>query len=92
LLSQKDVPVSKVNSLDETFNDPHVSYRKMVEEVEHPSQGTVKQVGIAIKLSDTPGNIRYHSPSLGEHTDEILQGLGYSISSIREMRERGMVS
>lgn len=92
LLSQKDVPVSKVNSLDETFKDPHVSYRKMVEEMEHPSQGTVKQVGIAIKLSDTPGKIRYHSPSLGEHTDEILQGLGYSISSVREMRERGIVS
>ena len=92
LLSQKDVPVSKVYTLDETFNDPHVLHRKMVEKTEHPSEGTIEQIGIAVKLSDTPGKVRSHSPSLGEHTDGILQELGYSASSINEMRERGMIS
>lgn len=58
LLSQKDVPIGKVYSLDEVFADPQVLHRKMVIEVEHPTEGKIKQVGIAFKLSDTPGKVR----------------------------------
>lgn len=90
-LSQKDVPVGKVYSLDEVFADPQVLHRQMVIEVEHPTQGKVKQVGLPIKLSETPGEIRNLAPVLGEHTEEVLTGLGYNKSSIDELRQEGVV-
>jgi len=90
-LSQKDVPVGKVYSLNEVFADPQVLHRKMVLELDHPNGRKVKQVGIAIKLSDTPGKVRSLPPSTGEHTDEILGSLGYSEQRIAELHQEGVV-
>jgi crotonobetainyl-CoA:carnitine CoA-transferase CaiB-like acyl-CoA transferase len=92
LLSQKDIPVGKVYSMDEVFNDPQVLHRKMVIEVEHPTEGRVKQVGIAIKLSETPGTVKTLSPILGEHTDEILTALGYNKQKINQLFQDGVIS
>ena len=91
-LSQKDVPVGKVYSLDEVFADPQVLHREMVIELEHPTEGRAKQAGIGIKLSDTPGKVRSLAPLTGEHTNEILLGLGYSEQRISELRQGGVVS
>ena len=90
-LWQKDVTVGKVYSLDEALNDPQVRHRRMVIDVPHP-EGTTTQVGIAIKLSDTPGSVRTLAPSLGEHTDEVLKELGYSAQAIVALRHQGVVS
>lgn len=91
LLTQKDIPVGKVYALDEVFTDPQVLHRQMVIEVEHPTLGKVKQVGVAPKLSATPGNVRSLGPLLGEHTEEILLGLGYSHAEIENLRHKGIV-
>jgi len=91
LLSQKDIPVGKVYSLDEVFTDPQVLHRQMVIDVDHPTEGKIKQVGIAIKLSDTPGNVRSPPPILGEHTDEVLTRLGYNKQRINELRQKGTI-
>ena len=91
ILSQNNVPIGKVYSLDEVFADPQVLHRKMVIEVEHPTEGKIKQVGIAIKLSDTPGKVRSLPPVLGEHTEEILTGLGYNKQRIDELRQKGAI-
>ncbi len=90
-LSGRDVCIAKVNTLDELQSDPHLAHRKMLVEVDHPTVGKVKQVGIAIKLSNTPGEIRTTTASPGEHTDEALLELGYDESQIRELRRRGAV-
>jgi crotonobetainyl-CoA:carnitine CoA-transferase CaiB-like acyl-CoA transferase len=90
-LSEKDVPVGKVYSLAEVFTDPQVLHRQMVIEVEHPTEGTIKQVGMAIKLSDTPGKITSLAPMPGEQTDEILLGLGYTRQRIDQLRQEGVV-
>jgi len=92
LLSQKNIPIGKVYSLDEIFTDPQVLHRKMVIEVEHPTEGKIKQVGIAIKLSDTQGKVRSPSPMSGEHTEEILADLGYNKQRINELRQEGTIS
>ncbi len=92
VLSQKDIPVGKVYSLGEVFNDPQVLHRKMVLEVEHPVEGKVKQPGIAIKLSETPGRIRRLAPTLGEHTGEILKEIGYTNDGIDGLRKEGVIS
>ena len=91
LLSQKNIPITKVYDLDEVFSDPQVLQRKMVVELEHPTVGKVKQVGIAIKLSDTPGEIRSFPPLLGEHTNEVLQDLGYTAEEIEGLRREAIV-
>jgi crotonobetainyl-CoA:carnitine CoA-transferase CaiB-like acyl-CoA transferase len=53
--------------------------------------GKVKQVGIGPKLSDTPGSVRHVGPDLGEHTDEILAGLGIAAEEITRLRETGAI-
>ena len=92
ILSHKDIPIGKVYSIDEVFNDPQVLHRQMVIEIEHPTEGKVRQVGIPIKLSDTPGRVRSLSPLLGEHTEEILAGLGYDKQKINELRGNGVIA
>ena len=87
LLGHKNIPITKVYELDEVFSDAQIRHRNMVVEVDHPEAGKVKQIGIAIKLSDTPGEIRSLSPRPGEHTRKVLQDLGYSDEEIGILRE-----
>jgi len=91
LLSQKDIPIGKVNTLEEAFSDPQILHRQMVLELEHPTEGKVKQVGIPIKLSETPGRIQHMAPLPGEHTTEILKKLGYNETRIEQLRKKGVV-
>jgi alpha-methylacyl-CoA racemase len=91
LLIRNDVPAGKVYGPDEVFSDPQVLHRQMVVEVEDPTLGNIKQVGITPKLSGTPGKVRSLPPLPGEHTDEILQGLGYKQEQIRNLRREGAV-
>jgi crotonobetainyl-CoA:carnitine CoA-transferase CaiB-like acyl-CoA transferase len=91
LLIDNDVPAGKVNTPDEVFSDPQVLHRQMVIEVDHPTLGKVKQVGVAPRLCGTPGKVRSLSPLPGEHTDEILRELGYEQGEIRHLRQEGVV-
>ena len=59
----------------------------MVVEMDAPNVGKVRQTGIAIKLSETPGKIRSLAPFFAEHTDEILLGLGYDKKQIDKLRQ-----
>lgn len=68
-----DSCVAPVYSFEEMVNDPQVKARDMIKSGE---LGTTKHVGIPIKLSETPGEIRKQAPKLGEHTDEILMEMG----------------
>lgn len=92
VLSDADALVSPVYSFDEVFSDPHVLHRKMVVELEHPTLGRVKQVGISLKLSDTPGEIRSFAPVRGEHTEEVLRSIGYGPDQIASLRESGVIN
>jgi len=90
-LTKKDVPTGKVYTFDEVVSDPQVQHRQMVLEIEHPTLGKVKQPGIAVKLSETPGKVRTFSPLFGEHTEEILQELGYTEAQIGELRQAKVI-
>ncbi|GFG52681.1 CoA transferase [Mycolicibacterium agri] len=83
------VPVGPILNYEQVFSDPHTLARKMVVEMEHPVEGTLKGLGIPVKLSDTPGSVRSAAPLLGEHTTEILCSLGYSDEEISRMRRDG---
>ncbi len=92
ILKETDICVAPVYALDEALNDPQNLARAMVVEVEHPEVGTVRQVGIGTKLSETPGAVRSAAPRPGQHTDEVLASLGYDEDGIRALRERGSVA
>lgn len=79
---ERGVPAGPINSLDRVFTDPQVLHREMLQEIAHPTAGTVKQVGIPVKLSETPGEILRHPPLRGEHSREVLAELGYPDSKI----------
>ncbi|MBI4308079.1 MAG: CoA transferase [Chloroflexi bacterium] len=90
-LSKTDTCVGKVYTLDEVASDPQVRHRQMVIEVQDPQHGVIPQVGIGIKLSDTPGRIRSLAPSPGQHTDEVLHSLGYTAQTITALRTAGAI-
>jgi crotonobetainyl-CoA:carnitine CoA-transferase CaiB-like acyl-CoA transferase len=92
LLVAADVCVGKVYDVDEMARDPQIIHRQMIIEVEHPTHGKVKQFGIALKLSDTPGAVTRAAPHRGEHTDEVLGALGLSAGEIRALRDQRVVS
>jgi crotonobetainyl-CoA:carnitine CoA-transferase CaiB-like acyl-CoA transferase len=80
-----------VNDFRKTFSDPQVLHREMVLEVDHPTEGRVKQVGFPIKCSETPGRVRLPSPGYGEHTKEVLQELGYTDGKIEALEKSGVI-
>jgi formyl-CoA transferase len=92
LLLEADIPVGPINTVDKVLSDPQVLARGMVQEVPHPTAGTVKLVGPPYKLSQTPARVRSHPPLLGEHTAEVLEGLlGLDAQTLAELRARGVV-
>ena len=90
-LSKMDVCVGPVYSLDEVFQDPQITHRKMAVEIEHPTIGKIKILGIPIKFSETPGKIRTPAPGFGEHTEEILKMLGYNQKEIEEFKKSEII-
>jgi len=84
-------PVGPIHNYQQVFEDPHTQAREMMVEMEHPVEGTVKGLGIPVKLSETPGKIRHAAPLLGEHTEETLSQLGYSEEEITDLRERKVI-
>ncbi len=91
LLVKADVCVGKVYDIPEMVADPQINHRKMIVDVEHPTQGRVRQIGVAIKLSDTPGTIRSAAPMPNEHTEDVLKDLGLSAAEIADLRKKRVV-
>ena len=89
IVKNLDTCATPVYNIDEAVKDPHVLARDMVVELDHPIFGKVKQPGLAIKLSDTPGSIRNLGVPKGTNTEEIIAELGYNEAEIAAMKERG---
>jgi crotonobetainyl-CoA:carnitine CoA-transferase CaiB-like acyl-CoA transferase len=90
-LVKADVCVGKVYDAGEMVRDPQVLHRQMVVETQHPTVGKVKQFGVAIKLSETPGAVRRSAPLPNEHTEAVLKDLGMSAGEIVALRQRQVV-
>jgi crotonobetainyl-CoA:carnitine CoA-transferase CaiB-like acyl-CoA transferase len=88
-LTAEGVPCGSVRDLEEVFSDPQLEAREMIASVEHATLGAMKVLGVPVKLSDTPGSVRTAPPTLGQHTDRVLQDdLGLSPAEIARLRQQ----
>ena len=90
-LAEAEVPSGPINDILTAFGLPQSRARAMDVTVQHPVLGAIRQVGLPIKLSATPGSVRTAPPLLGEHTDEILTELGFDAAAVADLRARGVV-
>jgi crotonobetainyl-CoA:carnitine CoA-transferase CaiB-like acyl-CoA transferase len=90
-LDVNDVPNAPINSIQEVFNDPQVKHMGIPKQIDHPKMGKSNLIGSPINLSDTPAQFFRPAPLLGEHTDEILERLGYDGDAIKDLRASGVV-
>jgi len=86
-----NVPAGPIQDYGQSLADPHTIARGMVQELDHPVEGTLRSLGIPAKLSATPGELRFAAPLQGEHTVELLAELGYDRARIDRLLAQGSV-
>jgi crotonobetainyl-CoA:carnitine CoA-transferase CaiB-like acyl-CoA transferase len=92
ILVPAGIPMGAINTIDTIVSHPQVAARKVLVECEHPTAGTTKVVGPAVRLSETPGAIRTPAPRLGEHTDAVLrERLGMDDAAVERLRKDGVI-
>ncbi|WCM23377.1 CoA transferase [Paraburkholderia bryophila] len=90
-LERAEVPAGRIYSVADIVADPHYQAREMLLPAQLPGGTTVTMPGIVPKLSDTPGEVRWQGPALGEHTGSVLNRLGFSNEDIARLRHEGVV-
>ncbi len=85
------MPCGPINTYAEALADPHTLARDMVVDLVHPGAGPIKNLGVPVKLSATPGAVDRPAPLLGEHTEAILAELGYDPRERAALRVGGVV-
>jgi formyl-CoA transferase len=85
-LNDAQVPGGKIYSVADIVKDPQFLAREMIRQARRPDGTPLKVPGVVPKLTETPGEIEWVGPKLGEHTDEILGRIGYSVSDVAALR------
>lgn len=86
------IPAGPILTYPEAFGSEHARVRQMRMEIDHPIEGTVPNIGFAVKLSGTPQQVRRHPPLLGEHNAEVLAELGISARELTKLEAQGAFS
>ncbi len=90
VLNEFDIPCGPILSMKDIIEDRELYERGLLVELDHPTRGRYVQLGMPIKLSDSPAEVK-RSPLLGEHTDEVLGWLGYGEGDIKALHDDGAV-
>lgn len=88
----KGIPAAPIFNVRQITEDEHIAKaREMFIEIDHPTIGRMKVNGSPIKLMDMMPRINCPAPTLGQHNEEILEGLGYTTEQIADFKERGVI-
>ena len=88
-LERGDIPVQKMNTLDDIVADPHLAAIEYLQMVDHPSEGRIRMLAVPSEWSESKPEYRRHAPRLGEHTREVLGEAGLSSTQIEKLIEGG---
>jgi formyl-CoA transferase len=91
VLNAADVPVGRIYSVADMFTDPQFMARQMIQRFKWQDGKEITLPSVTPKLSATPGETRWLGPELGEHTDEVLQSLGYDADDIARLHAQQIV-
>ena len=92
LLNEHSVPNGRIFTAPDMLADAHFAAREAVVRLAHPQLGEFAMQNVVPKLSDTPGEIRWVGPELGEHTDEVLGDLlDIDDVALAELRHAGII-
>jgi crotonobetainyl-CoA:carnitine CoA-transferase CaiB-like acyl-CoA transferase len=91
LLLSIDVPHTAFAKLTEVAEQPHLKAVGMFVELDHPTEGKIRQARPATKFSESPAGIRRMAPRLGEHTEAVLSEVGYTAAEIASLVEGKVV-
>ena len=86
------VPCAPVPSLQQILRDEHLEANALMTDCDHPQWGHIRQTGLLVKLSRTPGCLQRRAPLLGEHTQEVLAELGRTEEETAHLREGGIIA
>jgi crotonobetainyl-CoA:carnitine CoA-transferase CaiB-like acyl-CoA transferase len=84
-----DIPVQRMNSLDDIVADPHLAAIGYLRAVEHPTEGRIKSLAVPSEWSESAPEYRRHAPRLGEHTREVLREAGLSDEQVTLLLQSG---
>jgi len=91
-LNEADIPCAPVNTIPEAASDPHIRAREMITELDHPGIGNIPLIGIPIKLSETPGEIKTPAPTVGQHNEELYSSLlGLDSEQLSQLEREGVI-
>ncbi|MDR4127190.1 CaiB/BaiF CoA transferase family protein [Yanghanlia caeni] len=85
------IPAGPINSVPEVFEDPQVVHREILQHLPHPIAGTVPQVRSPFRFANAETQPDVAPPTLGQHTDEVLQGLGFDTTKIQALKDQGVI-
>ena len=92
VLEEHGVPTGRIYRAKEMLEDAHIAAREAIVKVAHPLFGEIRMQSTFPKLSDTPGEVRWVGPELGQHTDEVLRDLlGYDDARVESLKAAGVV-
>ncbi len=91
MMDAAQVPGGPVYGYEQILNDPHIKARQMVVDIEHPKIGPMKTLGLPIKSTGDLTAIRRAAPCLGQHTEEVLRGMGYGDAEVQALFADGVV-
>ncbi len=85
LCQEIGVPAGPIYDMAQVYQDPHVIERGMIQQLDHPIAGLINHIGLPVKMSLTPGQVRMPAPTLGQHTAQVLARFGFSSSDIANL-------
>ncbi|MEZ4521392.1 MAG: CoA transferase [Thermomicrobiales bacterium] len=91
IFNDASIPSGPIYDMEQALEHPQIKHREMVVNVEHPTMGIARLLGLPVKFSDTPGQV-FAPPLLGQHTGDVLADLGIEESEMQHLEESGVIA